>query len=538
MPTPRHPPNPTPQPPLDPGRDPAADTPPCPTPRSSSRAGPQSGPYSTPNTTRLPPSRSHLNDLAGSDFLYHLYRGTDLLQDNQVHEAKSEIENALRLQPCEPQGQALLAQVYFRLGLYPRSIAIYENLVDSIPTEPALLTNLALCYLKTGQPDSAREQLERVVNHDPTRKRAWGYLGLALERMGDYEKAHAAFMEAGHATMARRMEALSQAHGVRDTAPVPRDMLPPAPADVRSVVEVAFRELDASDDAFSLSLPSHSHVISGLSEWLRAGVDNSGAEHSESDTSGGDRGVADNGSACHRSADHHSANAQRNRTTPIAGGSSVPAVDERPTEPMAQASGSQPSGSQASGSQASGARASGARASTAQYSSAQCSPAKGSVTRGSSTIRSPAHATEKPIAPFTHAFTMAFPRRDRANCAEDGSVLMSLDSAFAARIDLVQTFLCDDQFVASTYVPKSRTDDTETHPGGTLSGLKSPLVSFISVRKLILRPAPGRALHVVTLASDGLFIHECCFAGIDLSVGYDHVVLCSGYGDTISFLHL
>ena len=78
---------------------------------------------------RPPSSR----DVAGEDFLFHLYRGSELLQDNRVHDAKAELEQALSLQPSDPKGQDLLGVVYFRLGLYPRAIAIYEQLIKLHP---------------------------------------------------------------------------------------------------------------------------------------------------------------------------------------------------------------------------------------------------------------------------------------------------------------------------------------------------------------------------------------------------------------------
>lgn len=215
------------------------------------------------DTTR----RSPPDDLAGSDFLFHLYRGAELLQENQVHEAKSEIENALRMQPREPQGQDLLAQVYFRLGLYPRSIAIYETLASTFPEEVTPRINLALCYLKTGQPERAREQLEQVVSTEPARQRAWGYLGLAFERLGDYEKARAAFDRAGYASMARRMDSLLE-HRSPKEPPVVESEPGPDLSELRSVAEAAFHELDVTDDAFSLALPSIDRSPSQSGSWF------------------------------------------------------------------------------------------------------------------------------------------------------------------------------------------------------------------------------------------------------------------------------
>ena len=120
--------------------------------------------------------------MAGEDFLFHLYRGSELLQDNRVHDAKAELEQALSLQPSDPKGQDLLGIVYFRLGLYPRAISIYEQLIKLHPDAVEPRINLALSYLKTGQPAQARFELEKVVEQNPGHSRAWAYLGLAFQR--------------------------------------------------------------------------------------------------------------------------------------------------------------------------------------------------------------------------------------------------------------------------------------------------------------------------------------------------------------------
>ena len=53
----------------------------------------------------------------GEEFLFHLYRGSELLQDNCVSEAKEELEQALRFQPRDSEGQGLLGDEYVRLGM-------------------------------------------------------------------------------------------------------------------------------------------------------------------------------------------------------------------------------------------------------------------------------------------------------------------------------------------------------------------------------------------------------------------------------------
>jgi uncharacterized protein (AIM24 family) len=211
-----------------------------------------------PAPTRAAPVEAAA-DSSNEDFLFHLYRGSELLQDNRVHEAKEELERALRLQPRDTQGQDLLAVVYFRLGLYPRAISIFEQLRKKNPRDTALLLNLALCYLKTGQPPLARTALEQLVEINPGHARAWGYLGLACERCGDLQGAERAFREGGHDQMARRISerravSVSQAPKAEEDE---EESLPTRDVhEIRDVVATAFRELDAGELSFALAEPA------------------------------------------------------------------------------------------------------------------------------------------------------------------------------------------------------------------------------------------------------------------------------------------
>ncbi len=195
------------------------------------------------------------SDIAqNEDFLFHLYRGSELLQDNRVHDAKDELERALELQPSDAKGQDLLAVVYFRLGLYPRAIAIYEQLRRRNPSDASLLLNLALCYLKTGQAPDARRDLETLVEVNPNHARAWGYLGLACERLGDLPAAQRAFERGGHTQMARRIG--ERRAVVQEDLPAQGPEVAPAEPQPREVIAAAFEELDAGELSFSLAEPS------------------------------------------------------------------------------------------------------------------------------------------------------------------------------------------------------------------------------------------------------------------------------------------
>lgn len=206
----------------------------------------------------------------GEDFLFHLYRGSELLQDNCVEEAKEELERALRMQPLDIENQGLLGVVYFRLGLYPRAIEIYREIIKACPTEVTPKLNLALCYLKTGQPGESRDLLSDVIRQAPDHRRAWGYLGLSFERLGEYARAQEAFEKAGQPTLARRMQQLMEELAHIPSEPVHQQELRRAAAD-------AVEELDASPDgsAFerAVSDPDVASLRAGRWQALEPGED-------------------------------------------------------------------------------------------------------------------------------------------------------------------------------------------------------------------------------------------------------------------------
>jgi tetratricopeptide (TPR) repeat protein/uncharacterized protein (AIM24 family) len=177
------------------------------------------------------------------DFLFHLYRGSELLQDDRVGEAKEELERALSFQPADVEGQGLLAVVYFRLGLYPRAITIFEEIVRARPEAETPRLNLGLCYLKTGQLLRARDVLEQLLERSPDHKRAAGYLGLAHQRMGEYEKAALAFERAGQPHLARRMQQAQEELAEPERRPEMQA--------VRAVAAEAVHELETDAHAFS-----------------------------------------------------------------------------------------------------------------------------------------------------------------------------------------------------------------------------------------------------------------------------------------------
>jgi hypothetical protein len=212
----------------------------APAPRPRPSYGP--GSYTPPSD----PKPSTPPEFGAEDFLFHLHRGSALLDTDHVHEARESLERALSLRPRDARSQDALAVVYFRLGLYPLAIAIYEKLIAEAPAVPSFRVNLALAHFKTGHLERARDLLRDVVSREPGHVRANRYLGLLEERLGQFERAREAWEAAGEVERASRARA--------------RSLVPPAlsyaPPSLPSAPRAALAELAGQDLSFSVADPS------------------------------------------------------------------------------------------------------------------------------------------------------------------------------------------------------------------------------------------------------------------------------------------
>ena len=123
------------------------------------------------------------------DFLYHLYRGGELLAGGQNQEARDELERAFHLKPRNQKAQNLLGLVYFKLGLLERSAEIYEMLVQDNPTDATLRVNLGLVHLKAGEHDRSHPRARDRGRPLPRSPEALNYLGLAYTQARQHAKA-------------------------------------------------------------------------------------------------------------------------------------------------------------------------------------------------------------------------------------------------------------------------------------------------------------------------------------------------------------
>ena len=174
-------------------------------------------------------------DADTEQFLLYLYRGSELLHDDRLAEAESELQRAIALRPFDLQATSLLAVTYLKSSRYEEAIALFETLRAANPNDPSVLLNLSLCHLRTNQPEIARMHLEALVSRDPSHARAWGYLAVAYEQLGEAQRAKEASEKSGRREV---FEGASKREHERTIPPLPpleEDRLLARPATSRPI---------------------------------------------------------------------------------------------------------------------------------------------------------------------------------------------------------------------------------------------------------------------------------------------------------------
>src|SRR5512132_2329396 len=444
---------------------------------------------------RPPSSRSR--DAAGEEFLFHLYRGSELLQDNRVHDAKAELEHALSLQPSDPKGQDLLGIVYFRLGLYPRAIAIFERLIQLHPEALEPRINLALSYLKTGQPSQARFELERVVEQNPAHSRAWGYLGLAFQRLGDYERAGYAFSAGGHEGMARRLVELSM------TAAASLSIRPPSPPP-EAAGELAAASLPEGDSEVLTFRQSEIERLRGQ----RASQHDTVAappmpSNSPPPSLALSRQLTGTWAAIETGHGHAAIAPPPPRMPQING-------------PLTTPYGSEPSVAALNAGASLGAR-------SANFAAGPPSPPMRSSSAG------PRRASV-----VARESLLVFPRDLRVGLHTSGVVLVQAASGFAARLESVRSLSYAAGYGTSQLLRRTRGRTGEEPLGGP----SSPVVEITGKGEIVLGPARGQRLEPIHIEEEPLYLRENALAGFETSVAYENGRIAVGDGEAIGIVQL
>ena len=498
-----------------------------------------------------PESDGPPNDAANEDFLFHLYRGSELLQDNRAHEAKEELERALHLQPHDTKGQDLLAVVYFRLGLYPRAISIYEQLRRTSPRDPALLLNLALCYLKTGQAALARRDLEQLLAVNPTHARAWGYLGLACERLGALADAERAFEQGGHGQMARRMADRRASQGP-PPPPLPAESSPSR--EVRDVVAAAYEELDAGELSFELAKPVSDSRDNSPDSWRpielgqmartrpdgsplsmrgeRQGAESKKPDTKNPDTKDGPPPVA----AVPQLGGPPSAGHRHTLMVGVApphAGAELEALSRLPSpRPPSFAVEETPTGSLRRVGRPPAVRVPGIG--PADMGTYDPNAPTSKRTLPPPPVMRPPTAPPPPAAQLTTESIVSFPASGNVVVHPSGVALVRTAPAagFAARLEALRAS-------SNALTMKLLERQVKGKPTGeSFGGVGSPLVHATGEGQLVLAPRAGRKLSSFTLEDDMCFVREEVLLGFDGELVFENGRLATGEGEFVAVVQL
>ncbi|MCL2724033.1 MAG: tetratricopeptide repeat protein [Polyangiaceae bacterium] len=428
-------------------------------------------------------SPSETSDETNEDFLFHLYRGSELLKDNRVHEAKEELERALHLQPRDAKGQDLLAVVYFRLGLYPRAISIYEELQRESPRDTALLLNLALCYLKTGQPARARHDLEALLALNPNHARAWGYLGLACDRLGDLAAAEHAFNRGGHAQMAMRMaQRLSMTAGTDEPSPSRA---------IRDAAVAALEELDTNELRFAIAEPaSDTRAVEG--SWHPVELGQRTPVEAESTRSGLENGHA------RATPKIDSAPNEEQRPTLIVGASSA-ALDDADVAPLLR------------------------------HPMVPPPSQKQAILHGDGAGNK--HTLRRGLTPQPSSFPPAddTPSPNQSIVADASNIAIHTSGVAIVRAD-------DPGFAARMEAVRVSTGGLAIH--ALEQQARNPVVHAVGDGQLVLAPRKGHKLTPFDLRDELCFVRDDVLCGWDMSLAHDSHLVAAGDGESWAVVQL
>lgn len=122
-------------------------------------------------------------------FLMHLNKGKQHLKQNEIEQAKIELEIALKYRPEEEELLNILGMVYFKLKRYSDAETLYKKLVKLNPDVFILRSNLGVVLFKQGKIEEALAHFQRAVDLKPNYLKAHLYLGLIHRKMGKLEQA-------------------------------------------------------------------------------------------------------------------------------------------------------------------------------------------------------------------------------------------------------------------------------------------------------------------------------------------------------------
>jgi tetratricopeptide (TPR) repeat protein len=132
-------------------------------------------------------------DLAPNDAKAYSYHARFLLERGQPPRADALSKQALEVNSKDSLALAVRGEVLDMKGQTQEAMEVLEKACQLDPANVEAQFRLAMIYDRAKRLSDAVQHLKRVVETDPRDGRAWDYLALDLERLGDVEQADLAY---------------------------------------------------------------------------------------------------------------------------------------------------------------------------------------------------------------------------------------------------------------------------------------------------------------------------------------------------------
>jgi len=99
-------------------------------------------------------------NIFASNNLAYIY----LQNDQNLDRALDLAQNAMEFASENPMVMDTLGLVYYKKGLYPKAIRLFEQCIEKIKNDPRLFYHLGLAYRENGQKEKAKEALNKAIS--------------------------------------------------------------------------------------------------------------------------------------------------------------------------------------------------------------------------------------------------------------------------------------------------------------------------------------------------------------------------------------
>jgi len=96
---------------------------------------------------------------------------------------------ALVANPNDVQARLTLANLYFDMKRLRLAIPAYEQVLEALPDDPNIRTDLGTCYKRLGQLDRAQIEFERATKNHPQHVQSAYNLAIVLDQAGKFAAA-------------------------------------------------------------------------------------------------------------------------------------------------------------------------------------------------------------------------------------------------------------------------------------------------------------------------------------------------------------